>query len=123
MMSEIVQELVTETSQKAFTDRDLQPASAPNPQFQSDMDQVIEGKADLEYDVHAEILPEFEPMDVSTLELERLVAEVPQEDLDEALGKVAEQQRSYAAREEGATSEEGDMVTVNYVGRIDGEGV
>ena len=33
MMGEIVQEIVQETSQKAFTDRDLQPASAPHTAF------------------------------------------------------------------------------------------
>ena len=59
VMGEIVQEVVAESSQKAFTDRELQPASQPHPHFHSDMEEVIAGKADLEYDVHAEILPDF----------------------------------------------------------------
>ncbi len=121
MMGEIVQELVAETSAKAFEERDLQPATAPHPQFHSNMDEVIAGKADLEYDVHAEILPDIEPMDVSTLKLERRVADVPDKDIDEALNNIAEQQRSYKARKKSEKSKKGDMVSVDYVGRIDGE--
>ncbi len=62
VMGEIVQELVNETSEKAFVERDMQPATQPHPHFHCDMDEVVAGKADLEYDVHAEILPKFEPM-------------------------------------------------------------
>lgn len=121
VMGEIVQEIVNETSQKAFTDRDLQPAAAPHPHFHSDMDDVIAGKCDLEYDVHAEILPDIEPMDVSTLKLERLVSEVPEDDIQEALQRIADQQTTYSPRKETQKSKKGDMLTVNYVGAIDGE--
>ncbi len=121
VMGEIVQEIVAETSQKAFTDRDLQPATSPHPHFHSDMDDVIAGKADLEYDVHAEILPEIEPIDVAGLELTRLVADVPDEDIEKALTNIAAQQTTYAPRKETQKSKSGDMVAVNYVGRVDGE--
>lgn len=121
VMGEIVQEIVAETSQKAFTERDLQPASQPHPHFHSDMEEVIAGNSDLEYDVHAEILPTFDPMDVTELKLTRLVADVPEEDIEDALKKVAEQQTSYAARDEGAKAEDGDMTVIDFVGRLDGE--
>ena len=121
VMGEIVQEIVTETSQKAFTDRDLQPAAAPHPHFHSDMDDVIAGKADLEYDVHAEILPSFEPADTSDFELVRPVADIPEEDIDEAIQRLADQQTSYTPRKETQKSKDGDMLNVNYVGSIDGE--
>lgn len=121
VMGEIVQELVTETSQKAFSERDLQPATQPHPHFHCDMDAVIDGKADLEYDVHAEILPEFEPMEVSELKLQRLVADVSDEDIDEAVKKLAEQQKSYSSRKTGSKAQSGDMVVVDFVGSIDGD--
>ena len=85
------------------------------------MDDVIAGKADLEYDVHAEILPEFEPMDVAELKLTRPVADIPEEDIQEALQRIADQQTTYAPRKETQKSKKGDMLTVNYVGRVDGE--
>ncbi|MEL7491321.1 MAG: trigger factor [Pseudomonadota bacterium] len=121
MMGEIVQELVTETSRKAFTDRDLQPATEPHPHFKNDMEEVVAGKADLEYDVHAEILPEFEPSDVSALKLTKPVADIPDEDIDEALQNLADQQKSYTARDEGEKAKDGDMVVIDFVGKLDGE--
>lgn len=121
VMGEIVEELVNETARKAFADRDLQPATQPHPHFHGDMEAVIAGKADLEYDVHAEILPSFEPVDVSTLKLKRPVAEVPESDIEEALKNLADQQRSYAPRKKGAKAKKGDMLVIDYVGWIDGE--
>lgn len=121
VMSEIVQEIVTETTQKAFSERDLQPAMQPHPHFHSDMDAVMAGGTDLEYEVHAEILPDFEPADVAQLKLTKPVADIPDEDLDEALQRIADQQVTYAARGKTAKAKDGDMVTADFVGRVGGE--
>lgn len=121
VMGEIVEDIVSETSTKAFADRNLQPATTPHPHFHVDMEEVIAGKADLEYEVHAEILPSFEPMDVAALMLTRPVAEVPGEDVDEALQNIADQQRAYSPREESEKARKGDMLVIDYVGSVDGE--
>jgi trigger factor len=119
VMGEIVQEAVNEGAAKAFAD--LQPATAPHPHFRGDMDAVISGKADLEYDVHAEILPSFEPMDVSTLKLKRPVSEVPEEDVEKALKTIADQQRTYTARKKTEKAKKEDLLVIDYVGKIGGE--
>ncbi len=119
IMSEIVQEVINETSFKAFTDRDLKPATQPHPHFHGDMDKVIEGDADLEYDVHAEILPEFEPMDTAGLKLTRPVADVADSEIDEALKRIADQNREYEARKKSEKAKDGDMVVIDFVGKID----
>lgn len=121
MMGEIVQEIVNETAEKAFADRNLQPATAPHPHFNVDMDEVIAGKADLEYEVHAEILPTFEPMDVATIKLKRPVADVPDSDIDDALNNIAEQQRTYSPRKKTEKAKTGDMLVIDFVGTVDGE--
>ena len=120
-MGEIVQQVIDETSHKAFADRDLKPAMAPHPHFHGDMEAVMSGKADLEYEVHAEILPEIEPMDISGFTFERPVAEVDDADIDEQLKELADRNKDYQARDEGAKAEDGDMVVIDYVGSIDGE--
>lgn len=121
MMGEIVQELVSETSIKAFSDRNLHPAQPPHPHFRGDMNAVMEGRADLEYDVHGEILPSFDPLDVSTLKLKRPVAEVSEADVEEAVRSVAEKQKTYESRAAGQKARSGDMLVIDYVGRIDGK--
>ena len=121
VMSEILQEIINETSVKAFADRDLKPATAPHPHFDGDFEQVIDGKADLEYSVHAEILPDFEPMSIEGLALTRPVAGVADSEIDETAENLAEQNRDYEARAASAKAEKDDMVVIDYVGTIDGE--
>ncbi len=121
IMGEIVEEVVSETAMKTFADRNLQPAAAPHPHLKGDMEAVIAGKADLEYDVHGEILPTFEPMDVSTLSLTRLVADVAEDDVEAAVKAVADNQKTYESRKEGDLAEDGDLLVVDFIGRIDGK--
>ncbi len=120
VMSEILQEIVNETSFKAFTDRNLKPATTPHPHLTGDIEQVMDGKADLEYSVHAEILPEFEPMSIDGLALKRPVADVTVADVDEAAKKLAEQSRDYEPRSENEKAKDGDLLIIDYVGSIDG---
>jgi trigger factor len=121
VMGEIVQEMVAEAAQKAFSERNLHPATPPHPHIHSDMEQVLAGKADLEYDIHGEILPSFEPADVSKLKLTRPVADVPDEDIERSLQRIADQQTVYAPRKEGQKAKKGDLVRIDYAGRIDDE--
>ena len=120
MMGEVVQEVVEETSAKAFADRDLRPAQTPHPHFDGDIDAVVAGKADLEYEVHAEILPEFEPMDVSTLTLKRPTADVADAEVEKSVNELAEGNKDFEPRDEGAAAENGDMTVIDFVGKIDG---
>ena len=120
VMSEILQEIVNETSFKAFSDRNLKPATTPHPHLTADIEQVMDGKADLEYSVHAEILPEFEPMAIDGLALKRPVADVADADVEEAAQKLAEQSRDYEPRAANAKAKEGDLLLIDYVGSIDG---
>jgi trigger factor len=120
VMSEILQEIVNETSFKAFTDRNLKPATTPHPHLTGDIEQVMDGKADLEYSVHAEILPEFEPMPIDGLALKRPVADVTEAEVDEAAQKLAEQSRDYESCAATAKAKKDDLLIIDYVGSIGG---
>ncbi|MEM6536762.1 MAG: trigger factor [Pseudomonadota bacterium] len=120
VMGEIVQEVITETSTKAFSERDLTPAQAPRPQFDGNMEEVISGKSDLEYEVLAEVLPEFEPIDVSTLSLTRLTADIPDEEINERIDTLASQNKDYE-KVDDRVAEDGDLVVIDFEGKIDGE--
>ncbi|MGZ5938670.1 MAG: trigger factor [Rhizomicrobium sp.] len=120
MMNEIVEAAVNESSQKAITDNSLKPATPPKVDLVSEYQQVVDGKSDLEFTVKVDLMPEFELADVSKLHVERLVSEVQDADVDEALNRLAEQSKTYSSREEGAASENGDVVVINFVGKVDG---
>lgn len=120
MMNEIVEAAVNESSQKAITDNSLKPATPPKVDLVSEYQQVVDGKSDLEFTVKVDLMPEFELADVSKLKVERLVSEVQDADVDDALNRLAEQAKTYSPREEGSASEKGDVVVINFVGRVDG---
>jgi trigger factor len=121
MMSEIIEAAVQESVQKAVTDHGLKPAFPPRPDLVSDLAQVVEGKSDLEFSVKIDLMPEFEIADPAKLKVEKLIAKVSDEDVDDALKNLAQQVRTYSDRAEGESSENGDQVTIDFVGRVDGE--
>jgi trigger factor len=121
MMGEIVEQAVSETSQKAVAERELRPATPPKVDLVSKLDQVVEGKSDLEFTVKVDLMPDFELADVSSITVEKLIAEVTDEDVDTALRRMAEEARTYSARGEGEAAETGDAVRIDFLGRLDGE--
>ena len=122
LMGEVVEQTLTEGTQKAIDEAKLRPAGQPDLKLESDMEQVLAGKADLAYEVSVELIPDFEPVDVSTLELKRPVYEPTDEEIDESLKELASNNRTYEART-GKTvkAKDGDMVVADFVGRIGGE--
>jgi trigger factor len=121
MMSEIIEAAVQESVQKAVADHGLKPAFPPRPDLVSDLAQVVEGKSDLEFSVKIDLMPDFDIADPAKLKVEKLVSKVSDEDVDDALKNLAQQVRTYSDRAEGEHSENGDQVTIDFVGRVDGE--
>ncbi len=121
VMAEIVQQTVTETSQKAVADREERPAVQPEVSLgedQEEIEKVIEGKADLAYTLSFEVLPEIKITDLAKLKLERPIAEVSKEDIDSAIERLVETATTFTDKDGAA--EEGDQVTVDFEGTIDG---
>jgi len=124
VMAEILEKAVTETSQQAISDRDERPAYQPEIALSEDKDEiekVLDGAADLEYTMTFEIIPAFDMPDFSKIEIEKEVADVEDATVDESLERIAEQNRPFEPRAEGEKSESGDRLTIDYVGKIDGE--
>jgi trigger factor len=122
LMSEVVEQTLSESTQKVISDNNLRPAGEPDLKPEGDLAQVIDGKADLSYEIALDLMPEFEPADASTLELKRPVYEPTEAEVEEAVAELAKQNRTYEART-GKTvkAKDGDMVVIDFVGKIDGE--
>lgn len=122
LMAEVMQAAVEETSRKALTDRQERPAYQPElklPEDKDEIEKVMTGGGDFTYSMSFEVLPDIAIADLSTMELERLVADVPDEAVANALDELAKRNVRYEA-EEGRETSEGDQVTIDFVGRIDG---
>ena len=121
IMGEVVEAVMKESSEKAIADAEVRPASQPNMHMESDMEKVLEGEEDLAYHMHVDVMPDFEPADVSKIEITRPVAEVDDEAINEALERVAESNQKYEPRGKTAKAREGDAVVIDFVGKLDGE--
>lgn len=121
VMNEIVEQAITETSQKALADNALKPALPPAVEYVTPLDDVVGGKTNLEFMMRVDLMPDFEVTDLTGLKVEKLISTVTDKDVDEALESVAEQARTYSPRPEGEEAQEKDVVTVDFVGRVDGE--
>lgn len=121
MMGEIVEQAVSETSQKAVAERELKPAFPPKVDLVSQIEQVVDGKSDLEFTVKVDLMPDFELADVSSIKVEKLVADVTDQDIDAGLARMAQQVRTYSPRSEGEPAESEDAVRIDFTGRLDGD--
>ncbi len=81
---------------------------------------MVDGKTDLEFTVKVDLMPEFELTDVSKLKVEKLVGEVGDADVDDALNRLAEQAKTFSPREAGEPAEKGDTVVIDFLGKVDG---
>lgn len=108
---EVLESTLQGSSADAIREKNLRPALPPKVEIVS----AAEG-ADLEYTMSLEVLPEMPEPDFSGLGLEKLSVEVPDEEIDRAVERMAEQQRKTEPVERPA--EKGEVVVVDFVGRI-----
>jgi len=94
VMGEVVQAAVNEGSEKAINDNQLKPALTPRIEPVGDVQQVVDGKADLTFTVTVDLMPDFAVTDVSQLKVERLVSDVTDAEVDAALERLAQQSRN-----------------------------
>ncbi len=123
LMAEVVQQALEDSTRKALDERKERPAFQPRIELTEDkaeIENVMAGKNDLAFTMSFEVLPEIKLTDFSTLKLERLTADVADEDVDKAIGELAQRNMAYEA-EDGRAAEDGDQITLDFVGRIDGE--
>ncbi len=123
LMGEIVQQALNESSEKALADARVRPAGQPEIDLDQDtVNQAIQGAGDLAYDVKIEVMPEFEPVDPATLTLTRPTHAPTDPEIEEAVTELVGQNRTYAPKKgKAAKAADGDMLIVDFVGRLDGE--
>lgn len=108
---EVLETTVQGSSAEAMREHNLRPALPPQVEIVS----AAEG-ADLEYKMSVELLPDMPEPNFTGLGIERLVAEVPEEDLDRAIERLAESQRKTEPVDRPAES--GDLIVIDFVGKI-----
>ena len=105
-----------EGAKKAIEGNGLRLASQP----QVDIKSFDEGK-DLEASLSCEIMPEISMPDLSKLEVERPRVESDPKEVEEALARIADENRPTLAIEKARAAKLGDVAKIDFIGRIDNE--
>jgi len=122
--AEVLEESVSEATQKVLSERGLRPAQQPKVDVVTANPETL--ASDLEFTVALELLPDIVLPDFSSIELTRVKAEVAPEEVDKALEQIAKfnhtlepiPAETIEARGHGAAS--GEVLTIDYEGKIDG---
>ena len=113
VVGEVLERTVSDSSNEAMRERNLRPALQPKVEIVS----FNEGQ-DLQYKLAVEVLPQIDLGNFAELQLERLKPEVPEEEIDRALERIAKQQRKSEVVDRAAAT--GDIVVMDFVGSVGG---
>ncbi|WP_456375070.1 trigger factor [Thiolapillus sp.] len=107
-------ELIQSSFYEAAVQENLRPVGEPSIELRED-----DADGGLAYTASFEVMPELELADLSVLEIKRPVTEVTDEDVDNMVEKLREQRTEWIDVERAA--ENGDRVTMDFTGIMDGE--
>lgn len=118
VLGEAMQEGIDDALRVHFEETGDRPAMQPDVKMSND--EWKEGD-DVQVSVSYECLPDVPETDFSTIKLEKLVAEIDEASVTEALENLAGQANNFKARRKGSKAKDGDQVTMDFVGKVDGE--
>ena len=121
-MAELVNEIISEQAKSIPAGRGEKAAMQPEivmTEDEKEAGQILEGKADFTFDINYEILPAIVIAETSSITISRPIVEISDAEIEEQVGRIAESAKTYSEKKGKAAN--GDRVTIDYVGKLDGE--
>jgi trigger factor len=113
---EVMNDKVGEAFSNAANEAKLRVAGQPRITQKED---APEGT--IAFDATFEVYPEVKIGELAEVEIERVSADVSEEAIDKTLDILRKQRRTFAQRPAAEGAQEGDRVTIDFEGKIDGE--
>ncbi|MEN9886128.1 MAG: hypothetical protein RL758_706 [Pseudomonadota bacterium] len=113
---EVMNDKVGEAFSKAASEAQLRVAGTPRI---SEKEGAPEGE--LSFDAIFEVYPEVKIKDLTDLAIEKVTAQVSDEAIDKTVEILRKQRRSFNLRSLESAAQDGDRVTCDFEGKIDGE--
>ena len=114
--AQTVNDVIRESVDKVMVENKLRPAMQPKVELAEGYE---EGK-DASLSVEVEVLPEIEAPETDGLKLERLIVPVTDEQVDEAVERIASNNKNYKDAAKTKKAADGDQLIIDFVGRVDG---
>ncbi|KEQ04042.1 MULTISPECIES: trigger factor [Pseudorhizobium] len=122
IMAELVNEIVRDRPSKILSERGEKSATQPAitmTEDEAEAEKILAAQADFEFTLAYEIIPAIELKSTDGIKVVREVVEVSDDEVNEQILKIAESARTYETKKGKAA--DGDRVTMNYLGKVDGE--
>ena len=122
VMAEMVNEFINQKPTQILNERGEKSATRPQismTEDEAEANDILAAKRDFEFSMSYEIIPDIEIKDISKLKLVRSMVEIDEMEVEEQVERVAESARSYETKD--GKADKNDRVTMDYVGKIDGE--
>ena len=113
---EVMNDKVGEAFNQAATEAQLRVAGQPRI---NETEGAPEGQ--MAFEAIFEVYPEVKIADLSAVEVERVTAEVTDAAIDKTVDILRKQRRTFAQRSLESQAADGDRVSVDFIGKIDGE--
>ena len=115
LRGEILEQVVTESSAQAVSEKNLRPAMQPSIKVTE-----FEPGGNLEYDMSIEVMPEITLGDFSKIKLSRPVVEIAKNDITEMLDRMAAGERNFVPLAKPRKAKPSDSLVIDFVGTVDG---
>ena len=122
IMAELVNEIIRDKPSAILSERGEKSATQPEivmTEDEKEAEKILSAQADLEFTLSYEIIPAIELKSVDGIKVTREVVEVSEDEINEQILKIAESARTFETKKGKAA--EGDRVTMDYLGKVDGE--
>jgi len=116
LMRDALNTAVQDCVQKLLSEKKLRPAMQP----EVELDETYETGGDAEVHVRLETLPEVPTPKIDGLKLERLIVEADEKAVEDQLKQLASSQTRFEDSKKGYKAANGDQVTIDFVGKVDG---
>ena len=123
-MSEVLSDAINANVSQALDDRSERAATQPKvdlPEDQEVINKVLDGAADLNFEVSYEVLPPVTLMDFKGIKVDKPVVEIAEDEVDAEVKRVFAQQTGYTDKGDEGVVETGDRLGLSFKGTIDGE--
>ena len=116
VLGEALDEAINEATNNVIKENNLRLAMQPNVKIEK-----FEDGKDIKFDITAELLPEIKLGDFSKIKVEKLMAEVPEEEVKKAMDYIVHSRRETVKVEDAEyAAQKGDSVVIDFVGSVDG---
>jgi trigger factor len=113
---EVMNDKVGEAFQSAANEAKLRVAGVPKITQKDES-----GEGQMAFDATFEVYPEVKVGDLSQVSIERVATEVTEAAIDKTVEILRKQRRTFQQRPHSEGAQEGDRVTIDFEGKIDGE--